>query len=110
MTLNPVLCSTIYDTKQYMSETLFCSLALGKYLILITNFMERDPFSSATSSLARQGTPRILRKVHYRVHTSPPLMSTPSCSVHLRTVLTSFFNLSLDPPSGHFPSGLPTKT
>ena len=93
-----------------MSETSFCSLALGQYLILITNFMEQDPSSSATSSLASQGIPSMLQMVHYRVHTSPPLMCTPSHSVQLRFVLTLSSNLSLDPPSGHFPSGLPIKT
>ena len=51
----------------------------------------------------------MLRKVHYRGHKSPPLMSTSSHSIHLRFVLTLSSNLSLDPQSGHFPTGLPTK-
>jgi hypothetical protein len=95
-----------------------CQLYLfpsGQFLYrrAITNYMVLSPSWEAVSLAATHEIPSILwnTKVHYRVHKSPPPVSTlrQNNSVH-----TIPFNLVLSTqlcfglPSGLFPSGFPT--
>jgi hypothetical protein len=70
---------------------------------------------------ASQEIPRALwnPKVHYRIYKCPPpvpILSqmnpvhAPSHSTSRRSISVLSSNLRLDLPSGHFPSGFPTKT
>jgi len=87
----------------------------------LTNSMQSSPSSKANSSSACQEVPPILcnPKVHYRVHNSPPAVSTPHYinSVHVTppycisitpvSIISSLLSFGL--PSVRFPSGFTTK-
>ena len=76
--------------------------------------MEHSPSFEANRFSASQEIPRILwnPKVHYRIHKCrPPLpVLSPLDPVHNQTYHFLKIHLSLDLPSGLFPSGFLTKT
>ena len=93
-----------------------------KYLLtyLLTYSMVHSPSWEANWFAASQEIPRISRnpKVHYRTHKHPPpvsILGQPN-PVHISTshllvihpILSTHLRLGV--PSGHFPSGFPTKT
>jgi hypothetical protein len=80
--------------------------------------MERSPSWEAASCAHTQELPSSLwnQKVHYCVHKSPSLVYISSqidpvrtALSYLRSILILFTHLLFGVPSGHFPSGFPTK-